>query len=47
MDIGEFKRTVIVRPAVIPVPQREREPEPQRVSEPAEKPDLVPAETEK
>lgn len=46
MDIGEYKRTVIVRPAVIPVPRREREPEPQRVSEPVEKPDYVTVEDE-
>ena len=30
MDIGEYKRTTIVKPLVIPVPERERETEPDR-----------------
>jgi len=44
MDIGEYKRTVIVKPAVIPVPQRERQPE--QVPEPIERPEMVPVEDE-
>jgi hypothetical protein len=39
MDIGEYKRTTIVKPLVIPVPQRERETEPDRV--PVNEPERV------
>ena len=34
MDLGEPKRTVIVKPATIPVQQRERQPEPIPQEEP-------------
>ena len=44
MDIGEYKRTTIVKPATIPVPVRD--PQPDRISEPIEKPALVPVEDE-
>jgi hypothetical protein len=37
MDIGEYKRTVIVTPQIIPVPVRERQ-------EPAEQPQYSPVE---
>lgn len=46
MDIGEFKRTTIVRPAVIPVPQREREHQTEREPLPIREPEFEPAEVE-
>jgi hypothetical protein len=41
MDIGEYKRTTIVKPQTIPVPQRETERQPDHRETPVEQPEKV------
>lgn len=45
MDIGEYKKTIQVTPAAIPVPRREQESRPD--AQPMEIPEFQPAEPRK